>query len=200
MSPSSSVSEQKERLRSRFRTRRCELDADAARQSSQQVCRQLRDSGLLDGVTTVAGYMARGREVDLQPLFDDLLSQGIRLLFPRVIGRGQMEFCPVDDWSQLQPGAFGIDEPTTDPGETAGVELFVVPGLAFDRQGTRLGFGMGYYDRALPPVGQATAVGVGHNWQFVDQLPGESHDRPMDYIVTADGWHRVQPAEPSSRE
>lgn len=105
-----------------------------------------------------------------------------RFYLPRVNGV-DLEVLPYEE-SRLELGSFHIEEPTgnevTDPGE---IELVVVPAVAYDRKGRRLGRGKGFYDRFLAST-KATKIGIGYEFQLVDELPSESHDIPMDMIVT----------------
>lgn len=101
---------------------------------------------------------------------------------PRVNGV-ELDILPYDE-TRLELGSFHIEEPTgentVDPSE---LELIVVPGVAFDRQGNRLGRGKGFYDRLLASTG-ATTVGVGYEFQMVDELPVEPHDVPLNMVIT----------------
>lgn len=201
MTRSQAVQSQKQRLRRQFRTRRNDCDDADADVASTRVCERLARSELMASADPVAGYMARGQEVDVRTYLEGALNRDTRVVLPRVIGPGNMEFCRLEGWDELREGAFGIDEPTGPAVDTDRIEVFLVPGLAFDEGGTRLGFGMGFYDRALPPVGEATAIGIGYHWQLVDEpLPAEAHDRPMDHVVTDDGWHRIESAGEHTRE
>ena len=186
---------EKNEIRHKFRLRRDELDLDQAVQASAQVCLRLDASKELVKAERIAGYMALGKEIDIYGFLDEALRRGQEICLPRVCGPGQMEFCLVTSGEEVRPGAFGIGEPTGAAISRASIEFFLVPGLAFDRCGNRLGFGKGYYDRALPPRGEAVAIGVAHHWQVLTQevLPCERHDRRMDYVVTDREWH--QPPE-----
>ena len=105
-----------------------------------------------------------------------------RFFLPRVNGVN-LEILPYDE-SRLELGAFHIEEPTgentVNPSE---LELIVVPAVAFDKKGTRLGRGKGFYDRLLSTT-KATKIGVGYDFQLVDDLPSEPHDVPMDMVIT----------------
>ena len=87
-----------------------------------------------------------------RPLFDALVAQGIPCLFPRVLEEHALAFARVTDWSELRPGRYGVLEPPALAAVTRPEEgdLVLVPGVAFDRAGNRLGRGQGYYDRAFP--------------------------------------------------
>lgn len=101
---------------------------------------------------------------------------------PRVNGVN-LEILPYEE-SKLELGSFHIEEPTgdnvVDPSE---IELIVVPAVAFDRKGNRLGRGKGFYDRLLKST-RATKVGVGYEFQLMDELPVEPHDIGVDIIIT----------------
>lgn len=101
---------------------------------------------------------------------------------PRVNGVN-LDILPYDE-SRLELGSFHIEEPTgencVDPSQ---IELMIVPAVAYDRKGNRLGRGKGFYDRLLGDV-TATKIGVGYEFQLLDELPAESHDVPMDMIIT----------------
>lgn len=101
---------------------------------------------------------------------------------PRVNGV-DLEILPYEE-SRLELGSFHIEEPTgnntADPSE---IELIVVPAVAYDRKGNRLGRGKGFYDRLLKTT-KATKIGVGYEFQLFDELPTEPHDVAMDIIIT----------------
>lgn len=105
-----------------------------------------------------------------------------RFFLPRVNGVN-LEILPYEE-SKLELGSFHIEEPTgndtVDPSE---IELVVVPAVAYDRNGNRLGRGKGFYDRLLKTT-KATKVGVGYEFQLVDSIPVEPHDVGMDMIIT----------------
>lgn len=105
-----------------------------------------------------------------------------RFFLPRVNGVN-LEILPYEE-SKLELGSFHIEEPTgnetVDPSE---IELVVVPAVAYDRNGNRLGRGKGFYDRLLKTT-KATKVGVGYEFQLVDSVPTEPHDVGMDIIIT----------------
>lgn len=101
---------------------------------------------------------------------------------PRVNGVN-LEILPYDE-TRLELGAFHIEEPTgqnTIPAEE--IELVIVPAVAYDRSGNRLGRGKGFYDRLLATT-KATKIGVGYEFQIVDEIPAEPHDVKMDMVIT----------------
>ena len=85
---------------------------------------------------------------------------------------------------RLAPGAFHIEEPRGEPfTDYAGIDLAVIPGVAFDRAGNRLGRGKGYYDRLLPRLADTYKIGLCYPFQLADSLPAEAHDVRMDEVV-----------------
>lgn len=104
-----------------------------------------------------------------------------KFFLPRVNGVN-LELLPYDE-TRLEIGSFHIEEPKGDetyPVED--IEVIIVPGVAFDRKGRRLGRGKGFYDRLLATA-KATKIGVGYDFQLIDELPSEPHDVPMDMII-----------------
>lgn len=105
-----------------------------------------------------------------------------RFFLPRVNGVN-LDILPYDE-SRLELGSFHIEEPVGDElVDPDTIELIVVPAVAYDRQGNRLGRGKGFYDRLLQTT-RATKIGVGYEFQLLDSLPVEEHDVPMDAIIT----------------
>lgn len=113
-----------------------------------------------------------------------------RFYLPRVNGVN-LDILPYDE-TRLELGSFHIEEPTgNDTLDPAEIELVVVPAVAYDRNGNRLGRGKGFYDRLLATT-KATKVGVGYEFQIVDEIPAEQHDVPMDMIVTQQTVIRIR--------
>jgi 5-formyltetrahydrofolate cyclo-ligase len=140
----------------------------------------------------IAGYVSIGDEADVMPLLGQLTAEGADLALPAVKGRDEaLEFRRWRPEDILEPGPFGTQHPN-DAAERLKPDLLLVPLLAFDRQGGRLGYGGGYYDRSLAVMrkkGPVIAVGIGYEAQRQDRLPQEAHDQPLDWIVTEqDVW------------
>ena len=130
-------------------------------------------------------YMAMPSEPDLGQVIEEVLAQGKTLLLPRCEPGDRLTARLVTSTEGLTPGVFGIPEPgpelpEADP-ET--IDLVLVPGMAFDREGRRLGRGKGYYDRFLSTCPGRT---MGVCWRTVEEIPTEDHDIRMDAVVTED--------------
>ena len=146
---------------------------------SAQLVSQLRDWPLWQSSGNIAGFSAIAGEPDaLDPWPEDK-----RVALPRVAGE-ELMFHWVNGRDKLLPGKFGIREPSPDaPPAGNGFDLLLVPGLAFDLRGGRLGRGRGYYDRFLAGAG-GIRVGVCFEDQIADGVPSGPDDRRMDFLVT----------------
>jgi len=142
---------------------------------------------------TVGLFAAIRGEVDLLPLVQTAVARGKRAVFPRVDRAGRtLVFFGVHSAGDLVPGAFGVPEPPADPARTvaaADIDLLLVPGVAFDARGGRLGFGGGFYDRLLGAAGRAAdagvlALGAVFERQILPEVPMAPSDRRVDALVT----------------
>jgi 5-formyltetrahydrofolate cyclo-ligase len=140
----------------------------------------------LERAGTVALYAATGREVPTAGIRRALGEGGVRLAYPRVT-EGGLILHRVDPDRALRPGYRGIPEPEAgeprvSPDE---VDLFIVPGLLFDRSGNRLGRGGAHYDRLLADARpDANPIGLCYAEQIIESVPADRWDRPMDLVVT----------------
>ncbi len=136
-------------------------------------------------------YVSFGSEVDTRGLIQYALSKGKTVAVPKVIkATSGLEVYRITDTKELVSGAFGIPEPLgreNDRLEPTLMDLIIVPGVAFDEQCNRLGFGKGYYDKLLSPLKadkKIVAIALAYEEQIVDFIPSEPHDVKMDMIVT----------------
>lgn len=144
---------------------------------------------------TVACYYSVGGEPGTRGLVDALWKRGTYVLLPIFLPDGTLDWAAYEGPDGLEPAGHGLVEPT---GHRYGPEVLgradavVCPAVAVDRRGTRMGRGAGCYDRALPHRGPRTpAIAVVHDEEFVDALPVEGHDRPVDAVVTPGGGLHV---------
>ena len=184
-------------LRQHFRMLRAKLSegerraADAAIAGSMAALPEFAEA---DGVFT---YLSFGAEVDTRELIERAWSLGKTVALPRVVpGTRQMRWYAVDSLDCLERSSFGVEEPPADPAREVTPRDFhtpvaLVPGLAFDREGYRLGYGGGYYDRFLSAAracggpGTFAAVGLAHGCQVLDAAVLASVEGPWDEPVDA---------------
>jgi 5-formyltetrahydrofolate cyclo-ligase len=177
--------EAKLQLRRRVREARLKLGFDYRQRASQAACERLLAMPEVEGASTVALYSALGPEADPSIALPPLLDRGVAVVFPRVVGE-LLEFVPASR-EDLRPGYRGVLEPHGVAIEASEIDVIVVPGVAFDRAGGRLGQGGGHYDRTLARLGsKAFRVGFCFSCQVVDRVPREGHDELLDALVTED--------------
>ncbi|BAE52028.1 5-formyltetrahydrofolate cyclo-ligase [Paramagnetospirillum magneticum AMB-1] len=137
----------------------------------------------------VAGYWPLGDEIDPRPLMDALAARGHVLALPTVTQSGGiLEFRPWSPGEALEPGPHGTWHPVARP--PVGPQVLLVPLLAFDTRGFRLGYGGGYYDRTLGQLrrdGAVCAIGLAFAAQEVDTVPTDPWDIALDLIATEHG-------------
>jgi 5-formyltetrahydrofolate cyclo-ligase len=137
----------------------------------------------------VGAYHALHDEADPALLLEKLVEMGAHIAFPRVAARGQpLEFHRIPDGEMLRAGAFGIQEPAAHF-PVARPDLLLVPLLAFDRRGHRLGYGGGFYDRTIALL-NVPAIGIAYSGQEIPSLPAQAHDIALNGILTENGLQR----------
>jgi 5-formyltetrahydrofolate cyclo-ligase len=178
-------------MRQEVRTRLGELPKGAREAGSLLACEQLRGQAVWVGAESVLFYAASGWELDLWSLLREGLAAGKRVALPRFdAGRGQYAACRVNDLGRdLVRGRYGIAEPMEACEEVAlnRLDLILVPGVAFDLRGRRLGRGKGYFDRLLGTT-RGTKCGVAFDEQIVREVPVEPHDSDVNCILTPTRW------------
>ena len=150
-----------------------------------------RHAATLPG-TTVAAFLGIRSEPPTLPLLEVLLARGVRVLLPVLLADMDLDWAPFTGSDGLTEGRRGMLEPTGSPlgrDAIATADLVLVPALAVDRSGHRLGQGGGSYDRVLPRTG-APVVAVVFGDEVLDAVPVEAHDRPVDGVLTPDGGFR----------
>ena len=141
---------------------------------------------LLRDAQTVVAYYSLDDEVCTHSLIDELLAAGKTVYLPKVVSDEAMVLCRYTGPDSLQQGAFGIMEPVGSPLPTnTTIDVVLVPGMAFDTEGHRLGRGKGYYDRFLSTLTnpRPRLIGVCFDFQKVDFVPTEACDISVDLVV-----------------
>ncbi|MDW8095840.1 MAG: 5-formyltetrahydrofolate cyclo-ligase [Aquificaceae bacterium] len=173
----------KESLRAQAIKKREELSQRERQELSKQILNRLISLPQLSGARSVLLFYPHRGEPDIRPLISKLILEGYQTLFPKVVDKG-LKLVRVEREEDLKPGAFGILEPSQgEEVEPEKVELALVPGLLFDKEGYRLGYGKAYYDRLLGRLG-GLKVGVCYEFQVVEEVPRDSWDEPVDLVVT----------------
>lgn len=185
---------EKRHLRRTARSWLAQVTPERARIAGEQIAAHLRGDAVWRSAARIALFAPRADEVDTAALWAIARRDGKPVLLPRTTEQGSLEFAEVAGPEGLLPGRFGILEPPRAlPAARLGADdLVLLPGLAFDRWGGRLGRGGGYYDRAFAgaphDAGRPVLVGVGFSFQLVDRVPMTALDVRLDGVVSELGW------------
>jgi 5-formyltetrahydrofolate cyclo-ligase len=196
-SETKTIAAAKAAMRRDLRQRRRALPDDVRVRAHDAVAKHLTDILTIPRQAVVAGYWPMADEFDLRPLLTSLVAEGRIVGLPTVVGRDRpLVFRRWTPDTTLSLDSFGVAVPPSDAPEVRPAVL-LVPLLAFDREGFRLGYGGGYYDRTLAVLrsGQeeVVAVGVAYAAQEVGRVPRARFDQRLDWIVTEDGVHCCKP-------
>tara|TARA_B100002052_G_scaffold297359_1_gene327897 strand:- start:1964 stop:2536 length:573 start_codon:yes stop_codon:yes gene_type:complete len=184
--------EAKARLRSTVAGTVQQMTEAARQEASSSICQQLEEV-TRDVSGTVLGFLPMAGEIDLEPFLEKRLGLGIAVPLVDWASRRMrpvtLEGLGQDD---LVPDRHGLRRPAQSiPVALEDISVVVVPGLAFNRRGHRLGRGGGYYDRFLPELSPMTrTIGICFDEQVVDDIPLDDWDRPVDEVLTSTGHFR----------
>jgi len=134
-------------------------------------------------IKVVHSYISMGSEINLLPLLQFLLQEGITVVTPRSLPKRKLENLVLRSLNELEEGIYGTQHPSGNNVYDGAYDLIIVPGLAFDVQGFRLGYGAGYYDIFLAEQKDAIKVGLCYPFQMVEKVPVEEHDVRVDVVM-----------------
>ena len=187
------IAEEKAALRRAAKLSRAAA-AQAAEDAAARFLERLLDAVQFLPLATVSAYWPMSDELDVRPTMQSLHERGNRIALPVMLGPARpLLFRQWKPGQALQAAAFGTSEPPADAPISV-PEVLIVPLLAFDRKGYRLGYGGGFYDRTLAElrsVSKVQAVGAAYAGQEVDDVPREATDLPLDWIVTEEDVIRI---------
>ena len=181
---------EKKEIRKQYKMLRNKMSEMEVKEKSDRICQNIISSNLFQQAERILAYAPLGNEVDIRPVIEEGWRQNKRIAFPKVFG-DTMKYFEISDFSKLEEGTFHVMEPKEDYPVDWEEALVLVPGVAFDRQGNRMGYGKGYYDRFFKGKTDCVKVGVAYELQVANHLPTEENDLPMEYLVTEKGvWKR----------
>ncbi|MFE7315393.1 5-formyltetrahydrofolate cyclo-ligase [Streptomyces sp. NPDC057555] len=197
--------EEKRRLRRDLLEVRRALPAEVVAARGAALARRVRELDELRAAPaggtplTVAGYVSIGGEPDTRALLDALRAAGVRVLLPVLLPDNDLDWAVYEGAEHLVPAGWGLREPAgprLTPEAVAQADVVLLPGLAVDRTGLRLGRGGGSYDRVLARLersGKHTSLVVLlHDDEVLEKVPAEPHDRRVHAAVTPSGVHRFR--------
>lgn len=178
----SAIELQKKQCRLEMRQIKRRFSVEQLQQMSAAAVYNLCNLEIFRQAETVMLYHSLPDEVDTHALICDLLHKK-RIILPVIVGE---KVRPVELLSEnlLSEGAFHIMEPQSTDFFTEKIDLIIVPGVAFDSQGHRLGRGKGYYDEFLSHYPEVQKIGLCFDFQLIDRVPIDAHDKCMDAVIT----------------
>ena len=194
MNESGAFDGNKRELRRRMLALRRALAAEERASYSAAITERILSLEAVKQVRTIFAYAAMEDEVQTEALISSLLEMGKRVALPLITGKRTMEAVLVPAMDALEYGAYHIltvreDRRVVLPPQE--IDCVLVPGVAFDMDGTRLGMGGGYYDIFLPKIPCAVKIAMAYSCQIVESVPKLSHDCGVDWIVTEKGSFRT---------
>lgn len=175
----------KKELRAQIKQAKLKLSNETIESWSHLIFQQLMASYSLREYDAVYVYVAFNEEVQTQEILDYAFEHKIRVAVPK-IADGEMEFYYIQSMNDLSTGYYGILEPVTTTKAQDENVLMLMPGLAFDLHGNRVGYGAGYYDRYLmrKKTCKFTKIALAYDFQMVDNIENNEHDVQVDAIIT----------------
>lgn len=178
------MEEKRKQLRQEMMEKRSRLLPEQVEQMSRQICHKLSELKPVQDARNIMGFTSIRNEVLLMPWLEEISAQR-KILLPRVETDGNMSAVEFHGWDKIKKGSFGIAEPLGEPFNPANIDVVLTPGLVFDYQGYRLGYGKGFYDRFLKRLRpDAFICGVGYEFQVVENIYPHEADVPVHWIVT----------------
>lgn len=172
-------------LRREMRKKRQAMTAEEIEAASDELARQLFAHPLYLAAKTIYVYLSAHQEVRTERIIARARQEGKRVAVPKVCG-DELEFFCLGEDTALLPGSYGILEPVNGQSANDPIALVLLPGLAFDRAGHRLGYGGGYYDRFLAREPKHPTVALCYAFQLLDRIPTDPHDIAADAILVSE--------------
>ncbi|MCQ2436790.1 MAG: 5-formyltetrahydrofolate cyclo-ligase [Clostridia bacterium] len=177
----------KKALRSQISAKKRAMTEEAIAAAGERLCAKFLACDAYKKAKSIYGYLSYNQEVRTEPILAQALKDGKRVAVPKVFDKTMMKFLWLDDLSAVAPGYFNIPEPIADgPEADDDTALVLMPGLAFDPEGHRLGYGGGVYDRYLEEHPDHPLIALCYGFQMFDKLETEKHDIPVDVVIADD--------------
>lgn len=175
----------KKELRRTIRERKRAMTEEEIVQRSEKLGKLFVQSEAYKNAKTIYGYLPYNQEVRTVPMLEQALKDGKKVAVPKVYG-DEMKFLYLDDLTQVEKGYAGIPEPIADePVADDETALVLMPGLAFDPAGHRIGYGGGFYDKFLAAEPNHPTLALCYEFQMLPELHTEEHDIPVDTVLWA---------------
>lgn len=175
----------KRELRAMIRSQKRAMTEEIITEKSRVLGALFADTELYQAASSIYGYLPYNQEVRTVPMLERAIRDGKRVAVPKVYG-DEMKFIWLDDPDRVEKGYSGIPEPIDDgPVADDPRALVLMPGLAFDREGHRIGYGGGFYDKFLAAEPEHPTVALCYDFQVLEHLETEGFDIPVDLVIWA---------------
>ena len=183
----SPVNKLKHALREEMILHRNSLASNMKHQYDQDICDSLKTLVTLKKSTVVHAYLPMKGEIDISPFLKWLLVQGVKVICPKVLPKRQLVNIELQSYGSFEVGPFNTYHPAGNVVYEGKIDLVVMPGLAFDQNKNRLGYGGGYYDRFLSKHPESFLAAILYPFQLVEKVPVEEHDVKMNKLIYMSG-------------
>ena len=175
----------KKELRAQIRAKKRAMTTAQVEACSEKLAELFREHPLYKAAKSIYGYMPYNQEVRTAAILRRAQQDGKRVAVPKVFGN-EMKFLWLDDLSAVAPGAYNIPEPVADgPEADDETALVLMPGLAFDPEGHRCGYGGGFYDKYLAAHPKHVTLALCYGFQMFSHLDTDAFDIPVQYVISA---------------
>lgn len=175
----------KKELRKHIKSQLLGYSAEQLASFSQALCKALGENRQVVDSKCIMAFYPLCDEIDIKPFISVALSKGKTILLPEVIDSENMQLRRLTTDAPMTLGALGTSVPAGEVfTDYQAIDTAIVPGIAFDKQGNRMGRGKGYYDRFLPLIKNAYKIGVCFPFQLQENIPNEEHDIIMNEVIT----------------
>lgn len=176
------IKAQKKHLRETMLEQRDKMPRQERNAHSGKICEQLWTYILENKVAVIHSYLTMGSEVNVLSLLQKALEHGLTVVVPKTLRKRQMQNLILHDLKNMEAGIFGTYHPKDSEEYLGEYDLIIVAGLAFAKNGFRVGYGGGYYDTFLAGQQAVKKIGVCYPFQLVENVPVEAHDVQLDEV------------------
>lgn len=182
-----STKELKKQLRTVMLKKRSEMDKEIKSQFDHSICQHLWTTVQNMEAKTVHVYIPMGSEINILPLIQKLLDNNITVASPKTLRKPKMENRILKNLEDLETGIMNTQHPASQEIYNGGFDLIIMPGLAFDKENNRLGYGGGYYDHFLSKLPHTYKLGIAYPFQIFNKIPVASYDVKLNEVFTPIG-------------
>ena len=175
----------KKELRKKFIKERNTLPEEYIIEASNKIFSLLEELDLFNKAERIFVFVGFGSEITTEIFIKKHLANK-QIYVPKIVN-GDMKLVNITRWDSLKPGHFNVLEPESDDFYNGFVDLVITPSIVFNKQGYRLGYGKGYYDKYFSQNNYKVSIGLSYDQLLQDNIPTEEHDQKVDFIITEKG-------------